>query len=111
MSGKYAVRSGQLATPLTIQSPNTAADELGQPIEGWTDVAVVWGDVRHLSGTESIKAGAVTSAVNASIRIRWMTGLDAGMRVLIGAVPYAIKAVMPDMRGRQYVDIVAEVQS
>lgn len=103
------MRAGQLKTRISIERPSTATDELGQPIEGWADVAVVWGDVRHLSGTESIKAGAVTSAVNASIRIRWMTGLDAGMRVLIGAVPYAIKAVLPDMRGRQYVDIVAEV--
>lgn len=103
------MRAGQLTTQITIQAPGTAVDELGQPIEGWTDVAVVWGDVRHLSGTESIKAGAVTSSVNASIRVRWMVGLDAGMRVLVGAVPYAIKAVMPDMQRREYVDLVAEV--
>ena len=105
------MRAGQFTTLCTIQSPNSGVDELGQPVEGWTDVAVVWADVRHLSGTESIKAGAVTSAVNASIRVRWMTGLDAGMRVLIGAVPYAIKAVLPDMQRRQYVDLVCEVLS
>ena len=103
------MRAGQLTTQITIQSPGTTVDELGQPVEGWTEVAVVWGDVRHLSGTESIKAGAVTSSVNASIRIRWRTGLDAGMRVLVGTSVYAIKAVMPDMQRREYVDLIAEV--
>ena len=111
MSGKYALRSGSLTTPLTIQSPSTEKDELGQPIEGWTDVAMVWGDIRHLSGSEAIKAGAVASSVNASIRIRWRTGIDASMRLLADGRVYAIKAVMPDLRGRQYVDILAEVQS
>lgn len=109
MSGKYAVRSGQLTTPLRIQAPETATDPLGQPIEGWTDVAMVWGDIRHLGGLEAIKAGAVTSSVSASIRIRWRTGIDASMRLLADGRVYGIKAVMPDMRGRQYVDILAEV--
>lgn len=103
------MRAGSLTTRLTIQAPGTAVDELGQPIPGWTDVATVWGDIRHMGGVESIKAGAVTSAVNASIRIRWRTGLDAGMRVLVGATVYEIKAVLPDMQRREYVDLVAEM--
>ena len=98
----------KLTTRITIQSPNSGVDELGQPIEGWTDVAETWGDVRHLNGTEAIKAGAVTSSVNASIRIRYRTGLDAGMRVLIGTTAYNIKAVLPDMQRRQHVDLIAE---
>src|SRR5690606_11880366 len=103
------MNSQQYNTRLTIQAPGTAVDALGQPIPGWTDVATVWGDVRHLNGTESIKAGAVTSAVNASIRIRWRTGLDAGMRVLVGATVYEIKAVLPDTQRREHVDLVCEV--
>lgn len=102
------LRAGSLSTPLTIQSPNTATDPLGQPIEGWTDVAVVWGDVRHLSGTESIKAGAVTSSVNASIRIRYRTDLNAGMRVLAGSATFEISAVLPDMQRREHVDLVCK---
>lgn len=103
------MRAGSLSTQVTIQAPGTAVDELGQPIPGWTDVAQVWGDIRHMGGVESIKAGAVTSAVNASIRIRWRTGLDAGMRVLVGTVAYEIKAVLPDMQRREHVDLVCAV--
>lgn len=101
-------RAGSRNTELVIQAPGTATDGLGQPIEGWTDFDAVWGDVRHLNGSEAIKAGAVTSSVNASIRIDYRTDLNAGMRVLVGATVYQIKAVLPDMQRREYVDLIAE---
>ena len=92
-----------------LQSPSQSVDELGQPIPGWTDVATVWASIRHLSGVESIKADAAVSTVKASIRIRWRTGLNAGMRVVHGAQVYSIEAVLPDAGGREFVDLVAEV--
>ena len=103
------MQAGSLATSLLIQSPETATDPLGQPVEGWTDVAQVWGNVRHLRGVEAIKAGAVTSTVSASIRIRYRPDLNAGMRVLADGRTYEIKAVLPDMQRREYVDLVCEV--
>ena len=92
-----------------LQSPSQSVDALGQPIPGWTDVAMVWASIRHLSGVEAIKADATVSTVKASIRIRWRTGLDAGMRVVHGLRVYSIEAVLPDVGGREYVDLVAEV--
>lgn len=103
------MQAGRLDSRVTIQAPGTTTDELGQPIPGWTDVALVWASIRHLSGVEAIKADAVTSTVRASIRIRWRTGLNAGMRVVHGAQVYNIEAVLPDAGGREYVDLVAEV--
>ena len=92
-----------------LQAPGTAQDELGQPIPGWTDVATVWGDVRLRSGLESVKAGAVVSTVQASVRIRYRKGINAGMRVLVDSVPYEFLAVQPDVGGREYVDLVCQV--
>ena len=103
------MQAGRLSTRCVIQQPGTVQDELGQPIPGWTDVATVWASIRHLSGVEAIKADAVTSTVKASIRIRYRTGLNAGMRVVHGAQVYSIEAVMPDVGGREFVDLVAEV--
>ena len=103
------MRAGVLNSLLTIQQNGTSVDELGQPIEGWADVAQVWGNVRHLRGVEAIKAGAVTSTVSASIRIRYRPDLNAGMRVLADGRTYEIKAVLPDMQRREYVDLVCEV--
>jgi SPP1 family predicted phage head-tail adaptor len=103
------MQAGRLNRRVTLQAPGTATDELGQPIPGWTDVATVWGDVRLRSGLESVKAGAVVSTVQASVRIRYRTGINAGMRVLVDSVPYEVLAVQPDVGGREYVDLVCQM--
>lgn len=103
------MQAGRLNRRCTLQAPGTTQDELGQPIPGWTDVATVWGDVRLRSGLESVKAGAVVSTVQASVRIRYRKGINAGMRVLVESVPYEVLAVQPDVGGREYVDLVCQV--
>ena len=105
------MQAGRLNRRCTLQQPGATTDEIGQPIPGWTDVATVWGDIRMKSGLESIKAGAPVSVVQASIRIRYRAGINAGMRVVHNLVAYEIKAVLPDVGGREYVDLVAEVVS
>lgn len=103
------MQAGRLNTRCVLQTPGTAQDELGQPIPGWTDVAPVWADIRMRSGLESIKAGAPVSVVAASIRIRYRAGVNAGMRVVHNLVAYEIKAVMPDVSGRVFLDLACEV--
>ena len=103
------MQAGRLNRRCTLQQPGTATDALGQPIHGWTDVALVWASIRHLSGVEAIKADATVSTVKASIRIRWRPGLNAGMRVVHDAQVYSIEAVLPDAGRREFVDLVAEV--
>ena len=103
------MQAGRLNRRCTLQQPGTATDALGQPIPGWTDVAMVWADIRMKSGLESIKAGAPVSVVQASIRIRYRAGITAGMRVVQNLQAFNIVAVMPDVGGREYVDLVAEV--
>ena len=105
------MQAGRLNTRCVIQTPSTATDELGQPIPGWTDVALVWGDIRMKSGVEAIKAGAPVSTVQASIRIRYRAGINAGMRVVHNLQVYEILAVQPDVGGREYVDLVCQVVS
>lgn len=103
------MQAGRLNRRVTLQQQAAGFDELGQPIPGWTDVATVWGDVRLRSGLESVKAGAVVSTVQASVRIRYRKGINAGMRVLVDSVPYEVLAVQPDVGGREYVDLVCQV--
>ena len=103
------MQAGRLNRRVTLQAPGTTTDELGQPIPGWTDVATVWGDIRLKSGLESIKAGAPVSVVQASIRIRYRAGINAGMRVVHNLQVYEILAVQPDVGGREYVDLVCQV--
>ena len=102
------MQAGRLNRRVTLQGPSQSVDEIGQPIPGWTDVATVWGDIRLKSGLESIKAGSPVSTVQASIRIRYRAGINAGMRVVHNLVAYNIVAVMPDVSGREFIDLACE---
>lgn len=103
------MQAGRLNRRVTLQSPSQSVDEIGQPIPGWTDVATPWADIRMKSGLEAIKAGAPVSVVQASIRVRYRAGITAGMRIVHNLQVFNIVAVMPDVGGREYVDLVCEV--
>lgn len=94
---------------VTIQQPAAGQDEIGQPVPGWSTLAEVWANVRHLNGVETIKAGAEMSAVKSSIRIRRRTDVTAAMRVVLGSTVYEVKAVLQDEVGRQWTDLACEV--
>ena len=106
------MQAGRLNTRCVIQRRTGGTNDWGEPLpEGWETHATVWANVKHLSGSEAIKADAEVSTVRASIRIRFRSDITAGMRVLIGLVPYEILAVQPDVAGRVYVDLVCQVVS
>ena len=103
------MQAGSLSTRCVIQRKTAAADAWGTPEpQGWEDVAKVWSNVRHQSGSESIRAGADVSIVRASIRIRFRSDITAGMRVLYGGQVFDIEAVLPGA-DRTYVDLVCRV--
>ena len=103
------MQAGRLSTRCVIQRRTGGTNDWGEPLpEGWETHATVWANVKHLSGSEAIKADAEVSTVRASIRIRFRSDITAGMRVLIGLVPYEILAVQPDVAGRVYVDLACK---
>lgn len=100
---------GTLNRKVRIQAQTTTQDALGQPLLEWTDVATVWADIRVPNGMQAIKADAAVSVAAVSIRIRYRTGLNAGMRVLHGTTVYQVNAVLPDVAGRVFVDLACQV--
>lgn len=102
------MRAGLLLNRVKIQKHQRIKDAAGQYIESWEDVAQVWANIRHLSGSESIKAGAVTSVVNASIRVRSRTTVDASCRVLHDDRAYDVEAVLPGP-SKTYIDLVCKL--
>ena len=101
------MKAGQLRHRVTLQTLTAGQDAIGQPVTTWTDTAVLWGDVRYLSGLSAIKAGADVSLSKVSIRLRY-TACNAGQRVLHDGKVFAIEAVLPDAR-RVFVDCVCQV--
>lgn len=104
------ISAGRLNTLLELQQPATGQDAAGQPATGWVKLDELWGDVRHASGLQTIKADADTSIVKVSIRIRHRSGITAAMRLVEkeSGVAYAIAAVLPDAR-KEFIDLVCEV--
>lgn len=103
------MKISQLRHRITLQRPTGAQDAWGTPdAAGWEDVALVWSDFRYQSGSESIRAGADVSIVRASVRIRWRTGVDAGMRVLHGGQVFDVEAVLPGT-DRKHIDLVCRL--
>lgn len=99
---------GQLRDRITIQKRGGGTDSWGDPLpDAWTDHATLWANVRHLTGTESIKSDADTSIVKASFRVRTRKDIDAGMRVKHLGFDYDIEAVLPDDR-RVFMDLICK---
>lgn len=103
------MRAGTLNSRITIQQLAAGQDSLGQPVQTWSDVATVWANIKQSSGSETIRSDRELSVVRASIRIRYKTGLNAGMRVVAGADVYEIRAVLGDVGGKEYTDLVCEL--
>lgn len=106
------MRAGDLNRRITIQRRGEATDSWGSPVPGaenWLEVAQTRASIETLSGLGTIKADAQAATVKASIRVRWRTDLAAGMRVLHGGTVYDVKVVLPDVAGREHVDLVCEV--
>lgn len=94
---------------VSIQTPTATQDAAGQPIPTWATLATVWANIRHLNGSETIKADAEASTVKASIRILRRTDINASMRVVLGSTNYQIRAVLPDEIDRDKMDLVCEI--
>lgn len=101
--------SRSLDTRVQIKSKAADQDAAGQPVDEWLLVVEVWANILHLNGAESIRADKETSVVPASIRIRARRDITAAMRVYHGTTAYEIKAVPPQTRGRQFIDLVCKV--
>ena len=104
------VAAAKLRTPIAIQSPLEGYDELGQPIDAWDTFYSCFADLRHLSGLETIKAGASTSIVQASILMRYRSGITAGMRVIGPHGAYNVTAVLDNKHNGETTLLAERVQ-
>lgn len=53
---------------VTIQQRATGADEYGQPLTGWTDVATIWAGIRDLTGRQYTAAQAAQNPITRRLR-------------------------------------------
>lgn len=110
------MQAGKLNRRVRIEAMDpSATDDYGAPVETWTPIATVRCNVAQKSGVAVVSGGASDSAVQASIRIRYRTDVHDGMVAIltktvngqpVDGQHWAIDAVIPDVHGRDYVDLV-----
>ena len=103
------LRIGSLNSRVTLEQLSTTQDAAGQPVATWTVIATLWANIVHNTGVESIKANADMSVTRASIRIRYKTGITAGMRISYNGAHYNIRAVLMDTVNKEFTDLVCEL--
>jgi SPP1 family predicted phage head-tail adaptor len=108
------MRAGDLNRRVRIERHEQDQDGLGQPIDTWTEVATVWCNVRMLTGKETLTSDAEVASATASIRIRYRTDVDNGMRAVllkfidrqpVDDVVFNILAPLPNVASREYTDL------
>lgn len=81
----------------------------GQPTNTWVEVARPWAQVLGQNGKEFIAADQETAERQLSLRIRYRNDVTAAWRVIYGFQVCDIKAVLPDEKRREHVDLVVSM--
>lgn len=92
---------------LTIQSESRTPDTVGGAALAWNEVAIVWGRVRPLEGTEAVRAEELAATVTHEVTIRFRDGLTAANRLLWRGTPLQIRVVTADA-WRRFLTLLCE---
>lgn len=95
------ITAGSLREPLTIQRKVAVSDGMGGQAIQWIDLATVRGDVRPLSGRESVQAMQLQASLTHRIYIRYRADLTPADRLVMRGQPLQIRAIVNiEMRNR-----------
>lgn len=92
------MRAGKLNSRITIEELAESADTIGGVSESWAPFATVWAEFITQSGREFFAAKQNNTALDCLIRIRYLPGVTAQMRVKHGSRTYSIIAPPIDTR-------------
>jgi SPP1 family predicted phage head-tail adaptor len=105
--------AGTLNRRVSLQQKQETPTGTGGSTISWVEVAKVWANLRMLNGIETAKSDFPVSVAKASIRIRWREDIDPTWRVVYVSnsktMTFDVKALLPDLVGREYLDLSVEV--
>jgi len=95
------ITAGSLREQLTIQRKVAVSDGMGGQAIQWIDLATVRGDVRPLSGRESVQAMQLQASLTHRIYIRYRADMTPADRLVMRGQPLQIRAIVNvEMRNR-----------
>ncbi len=80
------MRAGRLRHRVTIQQPTEAGAAAGNVTKTWSTYKETWAEIEPLSGREFFEGAALDREITARIRMRYLSGLTADMRIVRGGV-------------------------
>jgi SPP1 family predicted phage head-tail adaptor len=101
--------AGRLRHRVHLQEFTSTLDTDGANVESWIDSVgrLMPAEIVALSGRELIAAQSIQSRVSSRIRIRYLPGVRAAMRIVHRATIYNIEAVIPDPdSGQRYMTLL-----
>ena len=100
--GSEMLPAGLMNQRVTIQSPPTGEDALGQRIGTWSDLATVWAQALPLRGLEKQTADSTQTGAVVKFRLRYRSDITAAMRVTWRGVTYSIVGDPIDVDGARH---------
>jgi SPP1 family predicted phage head-tail adaptor len=93
------MRISKLQQRITVQRRSTTLDAYGQEINSWTNIGIVWAEVKTLRGAEKLRTNAmvVESQLTHQVTVRYsalfLPSIDAdAWRILLGTRIFNITA-------------------
>lgn len=88
------MRLGPLRNRINIQSRVSGVDAFGEESQAWTTIATVWASVEPLSGRELLSSQQIQGETTHRIRMRYLSGVTVGSRVLFNLRPFDVRSVI-----------------
>ena len=74
--------AGTLRERVTVQQATETRNSIGESLLSYTTFEVVWASVQGVSAREFLLAGQQQVEVSHRVKMRYLTGLTSGMRLL-----------------------------
>jgi len=103
------LRSGDMYTLATVQTPTESTNSIGEPELAWSTFATRWIAILPLSGNETINAMANEGAVTHRVRMRYTNGLKPKMRLTADGRTFEIMSAVERGRREEHELLVSEV--
>lgn len=103
------MRAGSLNKKITIQKLGDAVDDFGGIIEGgYQDFATVWASINPVTGKEAFLSNTDFSTVSHKIKIRYLAGIDASMRIFWNDRFFEIKYFINYQEANKEIEFLCE---
>lgn len=98
--------AGTYDRKVTIQQASETQAETGEVSRSWTTFATRRAEVVELGGDELVQAQQVVQRVSHRVRLRWLDGVTAKMRLLYGARTLEVAAVRESIARQRELELL-----